>query len=141
MVEQRGENAVGQPAVDVDQVRAPGKADGHSVPFEREQLGTHVVMHRIGLRRHGQHASEIEDGVAHYSGHRNLGGPASALAQEMVAYQHRSRENTGSTYYDPGAEGASELVWHNDQSHRPMLKVVSVLEALEVDPGVVPTEF
>jgi taurine dioxygenase len=32
-------------------------------------------------------------------------------------------------------------VWHNDQSHRPMLKVVSVLEALEVEPGVVPTEF
>ena len=84
---------------------------------------------------------DTEDGLAHYSGHRNLGGPASALAQEMVAYQHRSVENTGSTYYDPGPEGASELVWHNDQSHRPMLKVVSVLEALEVEPGVVPTEF
>ena len=89
----------------------------------------------------GRLVLDTEDGRAHYSGHRNLGGPASALAQEMVAYQHRNVENTGSTYYDPGPEGASELVWHNDQSHRPMLKVLSVLEALEVDPGVVPTEF
>ena len=93
------------------------------------------------FRGFGRLVLDTEDGLAHYSGHRNLGGPASALAQEMVAYQHRSLENTGSTYYDPGPEGASELVWHNDQSHRPMLKVVSVLEALEVEPGVVPTEF
>jgi taurine dioxygenase len=93
------------------------------------------------FRAFGRLVLDTEDGKAHYSGHRNLGGPASALAREMVAYQHRSVENTGSTYYDPGAEGASELVWHNDQSHRPMLKVVSVLEALEVEPGVVPTEF
>ena len=93
------------------------------------------------FRGFGRLVLDTEDGQAHYSGHRNLGGPASALAKEMVAYQHRSIENTGSTYYDPGPEGASELVWHNDQSHRPMLKVLSVLEALEVEPGVVPTEF
>jgi taurine dioxygenase len=93
------------------------------------------------FRGFGRLVLDTEDGRAHYSGHRNLGGPASALAKEMVAYQHRNIENTGSTYYDPGPEGASELVWHNDQSHRPMLKIVSVLEALAVDPGVVPTEF
>jgi taurine dioxygenase len=93
------------------------------------------------FRAFGRLVLDTEDGRAHYSGHRNLGGPQSALAKEMVAYQHRNLENTGSTYYDPGAEGASELVWHNDQSHRPMLKVLSVLEALEVEPGVVPTEF
>jgi alpha-ketoglutarate-dependent taurine dioxygenase len=93
------------------------------------------------FRAFGRLVLDTEDGRAHYSGHRNLGGPASALAKEMVAYQHRDVANTGSTYYDPGPEGASELVWHNDQSHRPMLKVVSVLEALQVDEGVVPTEF
>ncbi|MEO8695260.1 MAG: TauD/TfdA family dioxygenase [Acidimicrobiales bacterium] len=93
------------------------------------------------FRAFGRLVLETEDGFAHYSGHRNLGGPASDLAKEMVAYQHRNLANTGSTYYDPGPEGASELVWHNDQSHRPMLKVVSVLEALEVDEGVVPTEY
>ena len=93
------------------------------------------------FRGFGRLVLDTEDGQAHYRGHRNLGGPASALAKEMVSYQHRNVENTGSTYYDPGPEGASELVWHNDQSHRPMLKVVSVLEALEVESGVVPTEF
>jgi taurine dioxygenase len=95
----------------------------------------------VFFRGFGRLVLDTEDGQAHYSGHRNLGGPASALAKEMVAYQHRSRDNSGSTYYDPGTEGASELVWHNDQSHRPMLKVLSVLEALEVDEGVVPTQF
>ena len=95
----------------------------------------------VFFRGFGRLVLDTEDGQSHYSGHLNLGGPASKLAQEMVAYQHRSRDNSGSTYYDPGAEGASELVWHNDQSHRPMLKVLSVLEALEVDAGVVPTEF
>ena len=107
----------------------------------RGQPAPHEAELDVFFRGFGRLVLDTEDGVAHYSGHRNLGGPASALAQEMVAYQFRSRENTGSTYYDPGPEGASELVWHNDQSHRPMLKVVSVLEALEVDPGVVPTEF
>jgi taurine dioxygenase len=39
------------------------------------------------------------------------------------------------------AEGQTELVWHNDQFHRPQFKILSVLEALELDPGVVPTQY
>ena len=94
------------------------------------------------LRRFGRLVLDTEDGRAHYSGHRNLGDtPASALAEEMKAYQHRAADNSGSTYYDPQETGASELVWHNDQSHRPMLKVLSVLEALDFADDVVPTEF
>lgn len=37
--------------------------------------------------------------------------------------------------------GSSELVWHSDQSHRPQLKILSGLEALECEDGVVPTQF
>ncbi len=89
----------------------------------------------------GRLVLHTEDGAVHYKSHLHGGGPASDLAKEMVAYQHRSRDNSGSTYYDPGPEGASELVWHNDQSHRPMLKVLSVLEALDFDDAAVPTLF
>jgi taurine dioxygenase len=37
--------------------------------------------------------------------------------------------------------GANELVWHSDQSHRPQLKILSVLEGVEIVGEVVPTEF
>jgi taurine dioxygenase len=93
------------------------------------------------LRGFGRLVLDTEDGVAHYRGHLHQDGPSSDLTKEMRAYQHRSADNQGSTYYDPEATGASELVWHNDQSHRPMLKVVSVLEALDFEAGAVPTQF
>ena len=93
------------------------------------------------LRQFGRLVLETEDGAAHYLGHRNQGGPASQMAIESKQYMDRSADNTGSTLYAPGADGISELVWHNDQSHRPMRKVVSVFEALDVEPGVTPTEY
>jgi alpha-ketoglutarate-dependent taurine dioxygenase len=37
--------------------------------------------------------------------------------------------------------GSTELVWHSDQSHRPQLKTLSLLEAIECEAEVVPTEF
>jgi taurine dioxygenase len=37
--------------------------------------------------------------------------------------------------------GNTELVWHHDMDYRPQLKVLSVLEAAETSPGVVPTCF
>jgi alpha-ketoglutarate-dependent taurine dioxygenase len=82
-----------------------------------------------------------EDGAAHYAGHLHRGGPASEMAKESEQYLSRPADNSGSSLYNPGAEGIAELVWHNDQSHRPMRKVVSVFEALDVEPGVTPTEF
>ena len=81
-----------------------------------------------------------EDGAAHYASHLHQGTVA-GMAVETQRYLTRAADNRGSSIYDPGEDGASELVWHNDQSHRPMRKVVSVFEALEVDDGVVPTEF
>jgi taurine dioxygenase len=38
-------------------------------------------------------------------------------------------------------EGQTELKWHNDQFHRPQIKILSVLEAIEFEPGSVPTQF
>jgi len=92
-------------------------------------------------RHFGRLVLDTEDGAVHYSGHLNRGGPASAMAIESTQYMGRSADNTGSTMYNPGPDGISELVWHNDQSHRPMRKVMSVFEALDVDGDVVPTEF
>jgi len=94
------------------------------------------------LRGLGRLVLETEDGRAHYKGHIfEDDGPESRLKTEMRGYQHRAGDNTGSTFYDPMATGASELVWHNDQSHRPMLKVISVLEAIDFDEVTVPTQF
>ncbi len=63
------------------------------------------------------------------------------MARASEQYLSRPADNSGSSLYNPGVDGISELVWHNDQSHRPMRKVVSVFEALDVEPGVTPTEF
>ncbi len=93
------------------------------------------------LRQFGRLVLETEDGAAHYSGHRNEGGPASQMAIESKQYMDRNADNTGSTRYTPGADGISELVWHNDQSHRPMRKVLSVFEAIDVEAAVTPTEY
>ena len=93
------------------------------------------------FRAFGRLVLETEDGAAHYAGHLHLGGPASTMAKESEQYLSRPSDNSGSSIYNPGAEGISELVWHNDQSHRPMRKVLSVFEALDVAPGVTPTEF
>lgn len=89
----------------------------------------------------GRLVLSTEDGTAHYSGHLHGPGAMSEMASESEQYLSRSPDNSGSSTYKPGADGISELVWHNDQSHRPMRKVVSVFEALDVEPGVVPTEF
>jgi taurine dioxygenase len=51
---------------------------------------------------------------------------------------HRKHEQN---YVVNGANGASELVWHSDQSHRPQLKKLSLLEAMRCEGDVVPTEF
>ena len=94
------------------------------------------------LRGLGRLVLETEEGRDHYQGHVfKDSGQESDLKKEMRAYQHRAGDNTGSTFYDPVVTGASELVWHNDQSHRPMLKVVSLLEAIDFDEMTVPTQF
>ncbi len=130
-----------------------GQPDADTVRLLTGALRTHLLLVLRGqpsptdneldqfLRGFGRLVLDTEDGVAHYRGHLGGGGRGSALREEMRAYQHREDANRGSTYYDPRATGASELVWHNDQSHRPMLKVLSVLEALDFDDDAVPTLF
>jgi alpha-ketoglutarate-dependent taurine dioxygenase len=94
------------------------------------------------LRRFGRLVLDTVDGRAHYADHLNRPGePMSEMRIESKQYLQRSVDNTGSTRYVPGPQGISELVWHNDQSHRPMLKVLSVFEALDIEDNVVPTEF
>jgi taurine dioxygenase len=94
------------------------------------------------LRGLGRLVLETEDGREHYKLHLfNEDDPVGRLKEEMRGFQHRAEDNTGSTFYDPMATGASELVWHNDQSHRPMLKVISVLEAVDFEEDTVPTQF
>jgi taurine dioxygenase len=106
---------------------------GQPSPTE-QQLDDH-------LRQFGRLVLDTEDGAAHYSGHRNQGGPASRMAVESRQYMDRNADNSGSTRYAPGADGISELVWHNEQSHRPMRKALSVFEAIDVEPNVTPTEW
>jgi taurine dioxygenase len=130
-----------------------GPSDATTVRLLSSALRTHRLLVLRGqpsptdgeldefLRGFGRLVLDTEDGVAHYRGHLDGGERGSALREEMRAYQSRAADNRGSTYYDPGSTGASELVWHNDQSHRPMLKVLSVLEALDFDDDAVPTLF
>lgn len=93
------------------------------------------------LRHFGRLVLDTEDGAQHYRSHLHLGGPVSAMAEASQAYLSRDSATTGSSMYNPGADGISELVWHNDQSHRPMRKVLSVFEAIDVDTHATPTEF
>lgn len=89
----------------------------------------------------GRLVLHTDDGRMHYASHVRHDGPASEMAAASWQYMTRAADNTGSTYYRPGADGMDELAWHNDQSHRPMLKVVSVLECKDVEPDAVPTTF
>lgn len=50
------------------------------------------------------------------------------------------RRNDGNYLVNTDA-GAGELIWHNDQFHKPQIKTLSVLEAIEFEPGAVPTCF
>lgn len=82
-----------------------------------------------GFFRHfGRLQLDTYDGAFHY-------GTFSDASTEFV----QRRENTN--YVVNVEYGAEELPWHNDQSHRPQLKVISVLEALEVEESATPTEF
>ncbi len=44
-------------------------------------------------------------------------------------------------YLVNGEGGTSELIWHTDHNHKPQIKTISVLEALEFEKGAAPTQF
>jgi taurine dioxygenase len=48
---------------------------------------------------------------------------------------------TGVNYVVNTADGQTELDWHTDHFHRPHIKIISVLEAIEFGQGSVPTQF
>ena len=76
----------------------------------------------------GRLMSETYDGAFHYG----------TFTDDKTQFVQR-RENQNYIVNVEG--GTSELVWHCDQSHRPQLKIISVLEALACDDHVTPTEF
>lgn len=76
----------------------------------------------------GRLVLDTYDGAFHY-------GTFDDNEQKTV---HRKQNQN---YVVNGVNGASELVWHSDQSHRPQLKKLSLLEALRCAGEVVPTEF
>jgi taurine dioxygenase len=93
------------------------------------------------FRGFGRLVLDTTDGKFHYRKHLDQTGPASALMQENRHNIQRAADNTGSTYYQPSEYGASELVWHTDQAHKPQLKLISCLEAIDFEPNAVPTHF
>jgi taurine dioxygenase len=93
------------------------------------------------FRGFGRLVLDTEDGSFHYKKHLDRTGPASELMKENRHNIHRSADNTGSTYYQPSEYGASELIWHTDQAHKPQLKLISCLEAMDFEPNAVPTQF
>ncbi len=48
---------------------------------------------------------------------------------------------TGVNYVVNTEDGQTELDWHSDHFHRPHIKIISVLEAIEFGQGSVPTQF
>lgn len=71
---------------------------------------------------------ETYDGTYHYG---------TFTDDEKETVQRRDNQN----YIVNVDGGTSELVWHSDQSHRPQLKILSVLEAIACDEQVTPTQF
>jgi taurine dioxygenase len=80
------------------------------------------------FRPFGRLLLETQDGTFHY-------GKFTGDDQEVV---HRKSDGN---YVVSTDMGAKELGWHNDQFHKPQLKILSVLEAVEFEPGSTPTCF
>src|SRR5580700_3409260 len=80
------------------------------------------------FRPFGRLLLETRDGTFHY-------GKFTRDDQEVV---HRKSDGN---YVVSTDMGAAELGWHNDQFHKPQLKILSVLEAVEFEPGSTPTCF
>jgi taurine dioxygenase len=93
------------------------------------------------MRGFGRLVLETEDGAFHYALQVHQEGPKSEQAIANSHYLKRRADNTGSTYHSSGEYGHTELIWHNDQNHKPQLKTLSVFEAIDCEPVVVPTVF
>jgi taurine dioxygenase len=80
------------------------------------------------FRPFGRLLLETPDGSFHYN----------KFSKDQSEWVHRRRDGN---YLINTPEGMGELVWHNDQFHKPQIKTLSVLEAIRFEPGSVPTSY
>jgi alpha-ketoglutarate-dependent taurine dioxygenase len=71
---------------------------------------------------------QTKDGTFHYN----------KFSKDQSEQVHRRKDGN---YLVNTDKGMGELVWHNDQFHKPQLKTISVLEAIRFDEGSVPTSY
>lgn len=80
------------------------------------------------FRGFGRLLLETKDGSFHYG----------KFSKDQSQQVHRRKDGN---YLVATDEGMVELGWHNDQSHKPQYKILSVLEAIKFEQGAVPTGF
>ncbi|HEY3737900.1 MAG TPA: TauD/TfdA family dioxygenase [Jatrophihabitans sp.] len=95
--------------------------------FRGQASPTHEQLDEF-FAEFGRLVLQTYDGTYHY-------GTFDDDQRNVVTRQHEQN------YINNPDAGANELVWHSDQSHRPQLKIMSLLEAVEIVGDVVPTEF
>jgi alpha-ketoglutarate-dependent taurine dioxygenase len=80
------------------------------------------------FRPFGRLLLETRDGTFHYN----------KFSKDQSEWVHR---RTDGNYLINTDQGMGELVWHNDQFHKPQIKTLSVLEAIRFEEGSVPTSY
>jgi taurine dioxygenase len=80
------------------------------------------------FRAFGPLLLQTKDGTFHYD----------KFSHDKNQSIHRRQDGNYQVNTD---QGAGELIWHNDQYHKPQLKTISVLEAINFEPGAVPTGY
>jgi taurine dioxygenase len=80
------------------------------------------------FRPFGRLLLETRDGTFHYN----------KFSKDQSEWVHRRRDGN---YLINTDQGMGELVWHNDQFHKPQIKTLSVLEAIRFEEGCVPTSY
>lgn len=111
-----------------DGVRLTRAMRQHLLLLFRGQVSpTHDQLDNL-FSKLGRLVSESYDGTFHYNTFR---------ADEQDEVHRKANFN----YVVNTDAGQTELVWHSDHFQRPQLKIISVLEALEMEDGAVPTQF
>lgn len=95
--------------------------------FRGQDSPTHEQLDKL-FGSLGRLVSDSYDGTFHYNTFRD---------EEQDQVHRKANFN----YVVNTDSGQTELVWHSDHFQRPQLKIISVLEALEMDEGAVPTQF
>jgi alpha-ketoglutarate-dependent taurine dioxygenase len=88
---------------------------------------SHEQLDRF-FERFGRLTVNTIDGAFHYT----------TFSEQRNVEIHRRGDGN---YLTNTEKGLSDLVWHNDHFHRPHLKLMSVIEAIDVEPAAVPTNF